>query len=184
MELLTVLMNGRGYSQIQPITTIDFNKKSYGFVTAVYDDPRSSIRRKIACIIVAIGDTFSKKDAMLYIESLTDKVHTIVLAHTLGVYTAVYLTDNISVTTYEHLKYDDICCMKLTHSLVPIYKLMNEMEVKQLERLYGPREKFPKLVSPTDAMVRYLGMQVGDVFSVTEKNCNHDVGYRLVVSCT
>jgi DNA-directed RNA polymerase subunit H (RpoH/RPB5) len=183
MDKLACMMQYRGYRDIQPEIPLKINKKLYGLVTAQYDDPRTSETKQINCIVVKGKDTFSKKDAMVYIQASTEKLHTIVLAQTMGPYTTAFMAENEAVTTYEHIKYDDIVSMKPGHVLVPIYTLMSEKDVVQLEKKNGGRAKFPKLIHPADAMVRYLGMQVGDVYTVTEKDSIHDKSYRLVVAC-
>ncbi len=70
----------------------------------------------------------------------------------------------------------------LEHKWVPEHRIMSEDEVRELEKRFGPRWNFPKILS-TDPIVQLLGAKVGDVIEITRKSetAGEAKYYRVVV---
>ena len=178
LDRLLALFQARNYTQISAPTVLILNKSNYHLLTASYLEPRRRLTTHISCLVVPDGYSLNKKDALTYIQTLTPDCKCIVLVRTLGPQPAYCFR----LLNFEHLKYDDICCNKTEHVLVPRYRLLSVPEVQKLEKQYGDKAHFPKLVAGVDAMARYLDFQVGDTVEVAKKSPFTEISYRLVIS--
>ncbi len=81
--------------------------------------------------------------------------------------------------------FSDLSTVKTKHILVPQYKLLPEEEIQQLERKFGKRALFNKMLAKKDAMARYLDLRTDDVVEVTRKSVigGFSVGYRILIEC-
>ena len=174
------LLRARGYTDISPPTSQLVNKNVYVVVLAQYLDPRTSVSTILHCCLVPEDTSFNKKDVLAYTQLLAKGTKFIVVTRLLGSQSAQCLRDQH--VQFEHLKHEDICYHKTDHILVPHYRWLSRPEIAELEKRYGDRKQFPKMVADVDAIARYLNFQVGDVLQVRRKTQFAEVSYRLVIS--
>ena len=68
----------------------------------------------------------------------------------------------------------------LDHELVPRYRVLGESEVVALERRFGSRLNFPKLLAQEDVVARLMYFQHGQVLEVSPKS-GGAIYYRYVM---
>ena len=81
---------------------------------------------------------------------------------------------------WEVVSFKDICCDKMDHFMVPIYRVLPEQEVLQKEQLFGDRSTFMKMIAKKDAIARYMNFTPGQVVECTSKSTG-DQRYRLLI---
>ena len=178
LKNLLALFHARGYYEISEPSSFIANKISYHLLSASYLEPRRGVKTQVSCLVIPDGFSLNKKDALVYIQLLPHDCKCIVLVRNLGPQPAQCFRH----LNFEHLKYEDICCPKMEHVLVPNYRLVGHAETKELEKRYGEKTKFPKMVAKVDAMARYLDFQVGDIVEVAKKSPFSGISYRWVIS--
>ena len=84
---------------------------------------------------------------------------------------------------WEVLSYTDTCFDKMSHSLLPKYKLLCESDVQEVEKKYGPRKLFHKMIARQDAIAKFMDYRVGDVVEICSKSAiaGNTITYRLVI---
>ena len=109
------------------------------------------------------------------------------ICHKITIQAVHYLRIHLPQDTYSILSINDISVPRTRNKLVSQYHILNEEEIKRVEHKYSStRENFPKLITPIDPIVRYLGFKVGQVIQVTRR-CNqngYEIIYRYVTKTT
>ena len=105
----------------------------------------------------------------------------------------IFVTDNVSFqglkylstsrNYFEILSYNETLYAKHNHIFVPSYKLLSLAEVKDIEKRYGSKTFFNKMIAKQDAMARYFDFRVGDVVQIEQYSITSgtSIKYRLLV---
>jgi len=174
----------RGYVHITGPVKTKINKLHVLELQAEYVNPRSEAREIIKCVLVPfhalkLSSSVGKSDVCSYCDGPPDALlHYIFITDSISFQAVVYLNSLLSY--WEVMSYDDTACAKNAHYHVPTYTVLTEMELQQVERRFGDRKKFNKMVARVDAMARFLDFRVGDVVRV--KKANGVENYRLLIA--
>lgn len=124
---------------------------------------------------------FSKPNLVHVMKTVEDNVdHLILVADSVSFHIIDFMKHQQDLY-WEALTFDDLACDKMAHVKVPTYRLLCEHEVLELERRFGPRHKFNRMIARVDAIARFMDFRVGDVLEISRKS-THAVTYRTVVS--
>jgi DNA-directed RNA polymerase subunit H (RpoH/RPB5) len=174
----------RGYVRIrEPIKTM-INKLHVLEVQAVYWNPRSNVQETVYCVLVPfdaikLSSSLGKRDVCTYCEENAGgaQTHYMFITDSISFQAVAYL--NSLPSYWEALSYDDTACAKNAHYYVPMYTVLTDIETQAVERRFGDRSKFNKMVARVDAMARFLDFRTGDVVRV--KKANGAENYRLLI---
>jgi DNA-directed RNA polymerase subunit H (RpoH/RPB5) len=141
----------------------------------------------LICIWIPIGGTkhrssLGKKDTIDLIQKYIpeDVDHIICIVDAISIQ-ALKAARKI-IKRFEVLSYADISFNKLNHYMVPEYRIIrNPDEIKQVEKKFGSRELFPKILANKDPIARLLGFVPGDLIEVKKisTSISQSIIYRL-----
>lgn len=122
------------------------------------------------------------KDMAMYLDSFGGD-HLIVVTDKISRH-AIMLMEQKPGLYFEVVTYVDSSYTKHTHMFVPTYTLMDEDSIAEVERRFGPRRNFTKMIARVDAMARYMDFRPGDVVKTSKKSTISGLtdSYRLVIA--
>ena len=187
--ILTVksMFESRNYINIQgPVTVKINNTLLITELIAKYNNHRNKRTEDIRCIFIPFDDSkltssIGKTDMHNYCKNTTNNSH------------LIFIVNNVSFQAYDYLSrlplyweiltYEDIICDKSKHIYVPEYKILTEPEIKHIEKKFGDRSKFNKMIVKVDAMAKYFDFRVDDVVKLTKNSSigGFVEGYRFLV---
>ncbi len=173
--LLSVFKN-RGYRNITHVPSICINKIQCAHYTAEYCNNRTSIVEKIQCFVFPISHSIGKQDVKSF-ECIDE--HLILIGNNISFQTSAHLSKTYYY--FEFLKHTEISFNKMDHHLVPIYRLLNQRDIKLLKEKYQDINKYPKLIYRVDPIARIMDFRPGDVLEVMRKNSTV-IMYRVVIN--
>jgi DNA-directed RNA polymerase subunit H (RpoH/RPB5) len=189
MQTIKMMFSSRRYYELQSPEKLTIKKKIFLRLRAKFDDIRENKRQKnVVCFWIPVD--CSKMSSSAGINEVTqlfstlnkDTDHVIFISKSVTYQAVSFLND--TGLTWEVLSYEDTMCAKDTHQYVPKYDLLSEEEIQVVEKKYGSRHKFKKMISVKDAMARYLNFRPGDVVKTTQ--CSAIGGlctsYRILIS--
>jgi len=83
----------------------------------------------------------------------------------------------------EHFRENELLIDKLNHVLVPKHELLDEIEKRELLRIYKAKELQLSKILSSDPIARYFGAKRGQVFKITRpsESSGTYIHYRVVV---
>jgi len=163
------------------------NKLNVVELCAEYHNTRDGNMEKIMCVWFPFNyskasSSTGKQDIQEYCSGYDKSHHCIFITDAISFQAVEYL--NQSPFYWEVLSYDDTACAKNNHCYVPQYKLLTESEIKDVEKRYGSRQGFNKMIAKVDAMARFMDFREGDVILIDTFSCIGGTmkSYRFVIS--
>lgn len=140
--------------------------------------------KKIKCCWIETKEQATKvgkKQILELISKIAPCSHLMIVTSAMSVQ-AVAVLKQLNIY-FEVLGINDIISARINHSLVPKYRLLSEFEILDLEKRFGGRNTFNKMIAGTDYVARYMDFRPGDVLETTYVDDYGEtlVGYRLVM---
>ena len=154
---------------------------------AEYCNPRTQKLEKVVCYWIPFStcrqsSAIGKSDVHKLLTETPNTTHMMIICDSISFQATSYLS---TLPIYwEALSYEDLACPKDHHRLVLIYSIMTKKDILEVEKIYGPRSGFNKMIAKADAMARYLDFREGDVVKVSKRfSTGGDIAtYRILVS--
>lgn len=82
----------------------------------------------------------------------------------------------------EHFKENELLVDKLSHVLVPKHDLLEDLEKKELFKIYKLKDSLLPIIKISDPIARYFGAKRGQVFKITRpsESSGEYIYYRIV----
>lgn len=174
----------RNYTNIQGPTTND--AENYIFYYAQYNNKTNICINVIAiCMNIEKGKIRSSigKDILekLCLDTAPDTTHYILVSDYFSFHANMYL-DQLN-TYYEKLNNNDFKFKKHQHVFTPKYTLLSDDDIEKVERKYGSKTKFNKMIAGKDAIARYFDFRVGDIVKVERYSVigGQSISYRILI---
>jgi DNA-directed RNA polymerase subunit H (RpoH/RPB5) len=174
------LLTTRGYKDITKEQDITVNKEQLSIVTARYINIRNKQQEEVCCVY---HKNQNKCITKTIIKCLTGKLkaytHFILVSYSVSCHILRHFRQ--LQCYFEHLTYSDITNTIFNHIYVPVYRLLSQQEVKEVENTYGKKEMYPKMIARLDAIGKYMDFRQGDVLEIKKRYQPNFIMYRLVV---
>jgi DNA-directed RNA polymerase subunit H (RpoH/RPB5) len=185
LNTVHTMFRHRGYTGLsQPLKT-KLQKLNVLQMNAEYNNPWTNETEVIYCLWipfnhVKLNSTIGKNEVLQFCKNLKTTDHVIFIADAVSFQAIDYM--NNGDFYWEILSYDDTCCDKLAHSLVPTYRILKPEEIKILERKNGPRHTFPKMIARIDPIARFMDFRIGYVLEIKKRSDSAGMiyNYRIV----
>lgn len=181
------MFKARKYENVQGPTKTKLNKLHIIELCADYQNPRNDKKEKVKCVWIPfnslkLSSSVGKQDIQEYCKNASDSYHFIFITDAISFQAVAFLSQ--LPCYWEVLSYDDTACAKNNHCYVPEYRLLSEGEIEDVEKKYGPRKGFNKMISKVDAMARFMDFRDGDVVLIDKFSCigGTATSYRYVIS--
>lgn len=157
-------------------------------MSAEYNNPRKlgdgdeAVPEKITCMWFPCNMSVGIKDIQQCCCNVSISCHYILIADSISFHAVAFL---VKLPVYfEILSYDDTMYVKTDHVYVPKYTLLTEQETKQIEKKFGPRTSFNRMICKADAIARYMDFREGDVVSVDKYSASGGIStsYRYLIN--
>jgi DNA-directed RNA polymerase subunit H len=178
------LFTKRGYYSVSKTEYLDGIKGStYMRITAKFIS-NTRQKERIICLVFCDANNVGKselKGALNQIE-LTPSTRCILITKGIS-FQAISMLDSLKYT-WEVLSFDDIEFDIFAHNYVPDYRVLSPRELEGVERIYGSKDKFPRMIASVDPVARYMGFRTGDVLEIKTYDISTGgrTSYRIVVS--
>lgn len=177
----------RGYTQINDPQKTIVDRLNVIEVSAKYNNPRNMKTEDVMCVWfpfnhLKLSSSVGKQTIAIFCQKKMKKnIH------------FIFVTDSVSFQAIDHLgslpcyweilSYNDTACAKNIHIYVPKYTLMDENQIKKLEKKIGPRKHFKKMIFRVDAMARFMDFRIGDVLEIEKSSIigGKNTSYRIVI---
>ena len=175
LRKLNVLFRRRGLTAVAS-SAMPLPKTSMTvFEVRALDDANDGVSEPCALLFIAPG-ALGKADIIRILAFASSVNHVIVYSNAVSLQAMQILDAEHGDRFCEVLNYKDIVFDKPLNVLVPTYKVLNSVEIKDIERRRATTvDKFPIMLR-SDAMARVFGFRPGDVVLAVETGC-----YRIVV---
>ena len=187
IETVKVMFQRRGYKDVTQIIPFKLGKLQTLSVTAQYENPRSGTIENIVCVWFPQSSSSSpssigKSSILQLCTRMSKQDHLILIVDTVTFHGTEYLNENEFY--WEHLTYQEVSFDIMSHVKVPHYSLLPSEEVTEIEKKYGSKKLFPKMISGKDAVARFMDYRVGDLVKITSRSATagNYVTYRLLIA--
>jgi len=180
----------REYTNVSSISEGKMNKMVTRELCADYTNPRSNVTEAVTCVWIPFdpkkqSSVVGKQDIQIFMESFVDSAksqHLILITDSISTQAVQYL--HASSVYCEILSYDDTAFPKDDHVLVPHYTILSEDDITRLEKQFGARTTFNKMIVKKDAQARYRDFREGDVVQSKQKSIigGFNIAYRLLIT--
>lgn len=173
LDTVHKMFRRRNYIDITEPSKVQLGLLNVICVKANYKNPRDGKTEQIHCLWIPfnhikLNSAVGKNEISQYCSHLSDLDHVILIADAVSFQAVDYMKQ--SSFYWEILSYHDTSCDKMEHRLVPLYKILSETEIKNIEKKYGSRDKFPKMVVGLDAIARFMDFRLGDVVEIRKRS--------------
>jgi DNA-directed RNA polymerase subunit H (RpoH/RPB5) len=186
LNTVRIMFEARNYKNVRGPTKTTLNKSHIIELFAEYTNPRNGEIEKVTCVWIPFNSlklisTIGKQDIQEYCYR-DQSCHYIFITDSISFQAVEILTQILPY--WEVLSYNDTACAKNNHCYVPQYQLLNESEIQAVEKQFGPRTGFHKMVAKVDAMARFMDFRKGDVVRVSKFSCigGSVKGYRYLIA--
>jgi DNA-directed RNA polymerase subunit H (RpoH/RPB5) len=185
---ICTMFTRRGYENIKQADSIVLNHNEVGILKADYPNPRTpGTVDKVMCLYYISNSSgksgFTKQSLISLVESQVDPItHILLVCEGITCHVTRYLK---SLLVYsEHMYPSEVSSIKLRHKYIPKYRLVDKAELLAIERRYGNRAAYPKLIEHLDPMSRYFNFRYLDIIEITKPSQPNYVMYRIVEPLT